>query len=166
MTIINLTAEHIHQLDLSPAVSAIAAWQSAYSQSTQVEHATDGGDPLAFTIEFPLEASDPRELSEVPEVRLWFVRLDAHYPWLPLALDWEAGELARYAAMLLPHQFSPTDGIQFNPEALELFVMGKVFTVMEWMKQQQTMSRTKIKFMTQVLGYELDDAFFDFIERA
>lgn len=32
------------------------------------------------------------------------MRLDAAYPWLPVLLDWRAGELARYAAMLVPHQ--------------------------------------------------------------
>jgi hypothetical protein len=47
---------------------------------------------------------DPRELSEFPDIRLWFLRLDATYPWLPVLLDWRAGELARYAAMLVPHQ--------------------------------------------------------------
>ena len=30
--------------------------------------------------------------------------LDALYPWLPVALDWRAGELARYLAMTTPHQ--------------------------------------------------------------
>lgn len=55
---------------------------------------------------------DPRELSEMPDIRLWFVRLDAAYPWLPVVLDWRAGELARYTAMLVPHQvhtFSSTN---------------------------------------------------------
>ncbi len=47
---------------------------------------------------------DPRELSEYPDIRLWFVRLDAAYPWLPIVLDWRAGELSRYVAMLVPHQ--------------------------------------------------------------
>jgi hypothetical protein len=32
------------------------------------------------------------------------VRLDAAYPWFPVVVDWRAGELARYAAMLVPHQ--------------------------------------------------------------
>lgn len=60
---------------------------------------------VGFTIDFVREdENDPREYSEFPEIRLWFVRLDAVYPWLPLVLDWRAGELARYAAMLVPHQ--------------------------------------------------------------
>nr|MDJ0707797.1 CRR6 family NdhI maturation factor [Leptolyngbyaceae cyanobacterium MO_188.B28] len=61
---------------------------------------------IHFEIDYPRDPTDPRELSEIPEIRLWFIRLDAYYPWLPLFLDWEAGELGRYAAMLVPHQFS------------------------------------------------------------
>jgi hypothetical protein len=82
---------------------------------------------------------------------------------LPYVLDWEAGELGRYTAMLVPHQFSSTEGIQYNPEALELFVMHKVFVLLDWMQRMGISSRTKIKFMTQLLGYELDDAFFDML---
>lgn len=60
---------------------------------------------IGFTINYTREdPRDPRELSEFPDIRLWFVRLDAVYPWLPVLLDWRAGELARYAAMLVPHQ--------------------------------------------------------------
>lgn len=60
---------------------------------------------IGFTINYKKEdPRDPRELSEFPDIRLWFVRLDATYPWLPVLLDWRAGELARYAAMLVPHQ--------------------------------------------------------------
>lgn len=60
---------------------------------------------IGFTINYTREdPRDPRELSEYPDIRVWFVRLDATYPWLPVLLDWRAGELARYAAMLVPHQ--------------------------------------------------------------
>jgi hypothetical protein len=118
---------------------------------------------FSFDIDFPREASDPRELSEIPEVRLWFIRLNAHYPWLPLYLDWESGELSRYSAMLVPHQFSPIDGIRYNPEALEIFVMSKVFTLDAWLKAQDIEGRSRLKFMTQMLGYELDDALFNLL---
>lgn len=60
---------------------------------------------IGFTINYTRpDPRDPRELSEYPDIRLCFVRLDAAYPWLPVLLDWRAGELARYAAMLVPHQ--------------------------------------------------------------
>jgi hypothetical protein len=115
---------------------------------------------VKFEIVFPREATDPRELSEIAEIRLWFIRLDAKYPGLPLLLDWQSGELARYVAMLVPHQFHPKDGIQFNPEALEIFVMHKVFVVLNWLRSQDISGRSRVQGMTQMLGYELDDEFF------
>lgn len=119
---------------------------------------------LSFDISYAREANDPRELSEVPEVRLWFIRLDSYYPWLPLFLDVESGELGRYAAMLVPHQFSPLDGIRYNPEALEIFVMGKVFTIARWLKDNQIDGIEKLKLTVRTLGYELDDGLFELLK--
>ncbi|MEO1445857.1 MAG: CRR6 family NdhI maturation factor, partial [Cyanobacteria bacterium J06635_11] len=81
----------------------------------------------------------------------------------PLYLDWESGELSRYTAMLVPHQFSPIDGIRYNPEALEIFVMSKVFSLDTWLKRQGIDGRKRLQFMTQMLGYELDDALFNLL---
>ena len=115
-TTLTVTAEQIfavNTLDAEMAIDRLMAnWLSHEKQ-------------LKFEIVFPREATDPRELSEIPEIRLWFIRLDAKYPGLPLLLDWQAGELARYVAMLVPHQFHIKDGIQFNPEALEIFVIDR-----------------------------------------
>ena len=151
-TTVTLTADYIHRLDLSPVETLIKQWIQDGAIASQEQK-------LRFDINYAREPQDPRELSEIPEVRLWFVRLDARYPWLPFILDWEI-ELARYAAMLVPHQFNPKEGIQYNPEALEIFVMHKIFVLMDWMQQQSISSPTKLKFMAQILGYELDDAFF------
>jgi hypothetical protein len=118
---------------------------------------------LQLAIAFDREESDPRELSEIPEIRLWYVRLDATYPWLPFLLDWKAGELARYTAMLVPHQFKRNEGIIFNPEALEIFVMNKIFVLSDWLKTQGISERSRLKSMAQLFGYELDDVFFDMI---
>jgi hypothetical protein len=93
------------------------------------------------------------------------VRLDAKYPWLPFLLDWKAGELARYAAMLVPHQFSSKEGIQYNPEALEIFLMHKIFILSDWLHKQDIASPSRLKSLAQILGYELDDAFFEMIEK-
>jgi len=153
---IQLGAKAIQTLDLSPAQEAIAPLLAEGSLSSYEQH-------LKFTIDYPREDTDPRELSEIPEIRLWFIRLDTVYPWLPFLLDWKAGELARYTAMLIPHQFHRTDGIQFNPEALEIYVMNKTFVLMNWMQEQGIESRSRLKAMTQMLGYELDDGFFDLI---
>lgn len=157
MTImISINAEHINNLDLSPVQTVIDQWlaEGAIAQNEQ---------QLQFEIEYPRVEFDPREISEIPEVRLWFIRLDAYYPWLPFLLDWKLGELARYSAMLVPHQFHRTEGIQYNPEALEMFLMHKIFVLTDWLSQQGIPSKSKLMAMSQMLGYDLDDAFFDVI---
>jgi len=198
--IIGLNFEHLQNLDLSPAQRLI---EKLLQEGTIASHEQQ----IRFEINFPREAEDPRELSEIPEVRLWFIRLDAKYPWLPFlldwkagelaryvamlvphqfsrtegiqfnpealeifvmqktfVLDWKAGELARYVAMLVPHQFSRTEGIQFNPEALEIFVMQKTFVLTDWLQKQGIPSQSRVQSMAQILGYELDSTFFDFIQ--
>ncbi len=156
MTItIALSSDFIHNLDLSPAQSVIENLLSngAIASSEQ---------QLRFDIDYSQEPDDPRELSEIPEVRLWFIRLDARYPWLPFLLDWKAGELARYAAMLVPHQFNPKEGIQYNPEALEIFLMQKLFVLGDWMRLNLDIpSRSRLQSMAKMLGYDLDDSLFD-----
>lgn len=153
---ISLNASSLEQLDLTPVVSVIEPIEATRSWLEYEQ-------TLAFDIDYPRDPSDPRELSEVPEVRLWFVRLDARYPWLPFLLNWKEGELARYAAMLIPHQFHPTEGICYNPEALEIFVMSKTFTLLERLKQEGIEGKSRIKAMAQMLGYELVDEFFDVV---
>ena len=63
----------------------------------------------------------------------------------------------------LPHQFHPKEGIQYNPEALEIFVMHKTFVLAHWMQQQGIEGKARLKAMTQMLGYEIDDAFFELL---
>ena len=153
MSTIQLTAAALQALDLSPADQVLQALQSQADWMKQ-------SPQLRFEIDYPRESTDPRELSEIPEVRLWFIRLDAAYAWLPLFLDWKGGELGRYVAMLLPHQFHPTEGVQYNPEALEIWVMHRVFWLEAWLRDHGATGTAQIKGMTQMLGYELDDAFF------
>jgi hypothetical protein len=167
--VIPVTPEMFGRLDLSPALPTVASLLDQVTQPDQTNATetntteTNAIDSLGFEIQYSLEPTDPRELSEVPEVRLWFIRLDSAYPWLPLYLDWEAGELARYVAMLVPHQFSPLDGIRYNPEALEIFVMQRVFSLHDWLQKQGIEGRNRLKQMTQLLGYELDDALFNLL---
>lgn len=157
MTIaIALNSYHLNNLDLSPAQTVIEKLLQERAIAAQEQQ-------LRFEIDYTRESEDPRELSEIPSVRLWFIRLDAQYPWLPFLLDWKAGELARYVAMLVPHQFSRKEGIQYNPEALEIFVMQKIFVLTNWMQQMQIPSPTRLKSMAKMLGYELDDGFFDLV---
>lgn len=154
---IHLTSDALYSLDLSPAEAVIQPLLtegiSAYEQQLQ------------FSIDFPRDSADPRELSEIPEVRLWFIRLDSHYPWLPYLLDWKAGELGRYSAMLVPHQFSPTEGIQYNPEALEIFLMHKIFVLADWMASQGISAQPRLQGFAQMLGYDLDEGLFSLVCR-
>ncbi|GAB4227319.1 MAG: CRR6 family NdhI maturation factor [Stanieria sp.] len=155
--IIELDNNSIDSLDLTPAHKIITSLP-------QDQKITDYEQKLQFKINYQREETDPRELSEIPEIRLWFIRLDTAYPWLPYLLDWKTGELARYSAMLVPHQFSRGEGIIYNPEALEIFVMQKIFAIAEWLKQKGISSRFRLKSMAQILGYDLDDSFFDMLE--
>jgi hypothetical protein len=153
---ISIDADRINSLDLSPVQTVIDKWmaEGAIAQYEQ---------QIQFEIEYPREELDPREISEIPEVRLWFIRLDSYYPWLPFLLDWKAGELARYSAMLVPHQFHRSEGIQYNPEALEMFLMSKIFVLTDWLNQQGIPSKSKLMAMSQMFGYDLEEAFFDVI---
>ncbi|PZV01358.1 MAG: DUF1817 domain-containing protein [Leptolyngbya sp.] len=153
---ITLHESHLQTLDLTPAWEVI--------EPLLAEGKVLNGElGLRFVVDISRDPTDPRELSELPEVRLWFIRLDTYYPWLPLVLDWEAGELGRYAAMLVPHQFSPTEGIRYNPEGLEIFMMTKIFVIAAWLKGQGITQYTRLKFMTQMLGYEIDDGLFELL---
>jgi hypothetical protein len=152
MTIISLNSTHLETLDLSPISDRVGQWLSENAIAAHEQ-------TIQFKIDFPREENDPRELSEIPEVRLWFVRLDTVYPWFPFLLDWKAGEFARYAAMLVPHQFNRSEGIQYNPEALEIFMMNKIFVLSDWLKVQGIPSNFRLKSMAQLLGYDLDDDF-------
>jgi hypothetical protein len=145
----NLNIDRVREtIDSLPQDSAIADYEQK----------------LRLKIDYPREEGDPRELSEIPEIRLWFLRLDSVYPWLPFLLDWKAGELGLYAAMLVPHQFSRSEGIQYNPEALEIFVMQRIFILADWLKQKNISSPFKLQGMAQMLGYEIDRDFFAGIE--
>lgn len=154
--ILDLNPHQLQQLDLSP----IQQWITPILKNNKI---LDYEQKLQLKIDYPRQENDPRELSEIPEIRLWFVRLDTVYPYFPFFLDWKSGELARYTAMLVPHQFHRTEGIQYNPEALELFLMNKIFTLSDWFQQYQISSFMRLKSMAQLLGYDLDDQFLNFL---
>ncbi|SKB13539.1 conserved hypothetical protein [Planktothrix sp. PCC 11201] len=152
--IIKLNSEQVNRLDLSPVQRVI----DPIPENTDI---TAYEQQISFDIDYSRDPEDPREISEVPEIRLWFIRLDAQYPWLPFFLDWKSGELARYVAMLVPHQFHRTEGIQYNPEALEIFLMQKIFILDHWLVQQNIPNKSRLMAMAQMLGYDLDDTFFE-----
>lgn len=158
MTItVSLKADHFSRLDVLPAAKTIENISQEKSAIATYEQ------QLRFEIDYPRPSDDPRELSEIPEVRMWFIRLDSRYPWLPFLLDWKAGELSRYTAMLVPHQFHRQEGIQFNPEALEIFLMQKVFVLHDWLQQIGIPSAARLKSMGKMLGYDLEDELFQML---
>lgn len=114
---------------------------------------------LELQLDWPRAPEDPRELSEVPEVRLWSLRVDALHPWLPLLLDRAGGGLTRHVAMLLPHGFSRSEGIRFAPESLELWITHRLFLLDDWSRSQGIDCRQGLAQMAAVLGFDLDAGF-------
>ena len=56
-------------------------------------------------------------------------------------------------------------GVVFNPEALALFVMKKVFIVYSWLKENDIpMPRLKTKDMARMLGFGIGEELFDLID--
>ncbi|PSB51112.1 DUF1817 domain-containing protein, partial [filamentous cyanobacterium Phorm 6] len=47
--------------------------------------------------------------------------------------------------------------------ALEMFLMSKIFVLTDWLNQQGIPSKSKLMAMSQMFGYDLEDAFFDVI---
>eukprot|EP00242_Pyramimonas_sp_CCMP2087_P013616 CAMPEP_0198198140 /NCGR_PEP_ID=MMETSP1445-20131203/1623_1 /TAXON_ID=36898 /ORGANISM="Pyramimonas sp., Strain CCMP2087" /LENGTH=283 /DNA_ID=CAMNT_0043867607 /DNA_START=233 /DNA_END=1084 /DNA_ORIENTATION=- len=152
-----VTMQELQKLDISQAKSLLEPLLATKEGSRDLMTKTVG-----FKIEYEKQDDfDPRELCEIPDVRLWFLRLDAEYPWLPCVLDWRAGEMARYAAMLTPHQISVKDGLVFNPEGIELFINLKLFVCFKWLKSVEAKgANQKLKDMMIMLGFSLDESLF------
>ena len=149
---VQVNQEQIQKLDLSAVTTTIEELEKRGEILTLEQQ-------LTFEIDYPRDEADPRELSEIEEIRLWFIALDSLYPWLPFCLNWREGELARYTAMIVPHQFHRSEGIQYNSEALDIFIMNKTFVLNSWLKEQNAKSNSRLKDMAQIFGYDLDDAF-------
>ena len=147
---LSIGADQIGNLDLAPLAGlgqlAVADLVAAAGQ-------------LDLQLDWPRDPEDPRELSEVPEVRLWCLRADALLPWLPLLLERSGGQLTRYVAMLLPHGFSRTEGIRFAPESLELWITHRLFLLDARSSGAGVPARQGLAQMAAVLGFDLDPSF-------
>ena len=148
--VLSLSSGAIRQLDLAP----LAGW-AALPPATLLARA----GTLEIRFAWSREPEDPRELSEIPEVRLWSLRADAAHPWLPLLLERGSGQLTRHVAMLLPHGFSRNEGIRFAPESLELWLSHRLFVLDDWLRAAGINGRAGLGQMAAVLGYELDPGF-------
>jgi hypothetical protein len=114
---------------------------------------------LELNFEWSRASDDPRELSEIPELRVWSLRADALCPWLPLLLERSSGQLTRHVAMLLPHSFSRNEGIRFAPDSLELWMTHRLFLLDHWSRGHGLNCRGNLEQMSAVLGFELDGSF-------
>ena len=145
-----ISAAQVQALDLSP----LQPW---FALEPQPLLACSGQLELAF--DWPRAAEDPRELSEIAEIRLWSLRADALCPWLPLLLERSSGQLTRHVAMLLPHSFSRSEGIRFAPDSLELWMTHRLFLLDHWSRRHGLNCRGNLEQMAAVLGFELDSGF-------
>ena len=123
------------------------------------------GAVLTIKYNWPLDADDPRELSECPEPRLWALRADATYPWLPLILERTGGSLIQHVAMLVPHQFSPSEGIRFDPQALELWITHRLILLDHLGRKLPQSQRGNLLQMAATIGYEVEAAFWSLLDR-
>jgi hypothetical protein len=149
---VTVSGEAIRHLDLAPLEPLLYCPPAEYlARSGSVE----------LHLEWPRAADDPRELSEIPEVRLWSLRADAVCPWLPLMLERSGGQLTRHVAMLLPHGFSRQEGIRFAPESLELWITHRLFQLDDQARGAGLNCRGGLAQMAAVLGFELDPGFWN-----
>ena len=156
---VNIDAEAIRTLNLQ----ALSAWMDRPLQGL-----LDAGAVLELNYEWPRQADDPRELSECPEPRLWALRADARYPWMPLVLERTGGSLAQHVAMLVPHDFSPSEGIRFDPQALELWITHRLMLLNDLGSSSDVAGgqRGNLSLMAASLGFELDGGFWELLDRS
>jgi hypothetical protein len=147
---LTVTSEAIQRLDLTAL--------EPLRQRPLAQLLADAGN-VALTLEWPRQPEDPRELSEIPELRLWTLRADALHPWLPLLLERSSGQLTRHVAMLLPHGFHREEGIRFAQESLELWITHRLFQLDEQARAAAVNCRGSLSQMAAVLGFELDPQF-------
>ncbi len=147
---LQVSAAAIRHLDLSP----LAGWAALAPADL-----LSAVGSLEIHYHWPRADDDPRELSEIPEPRLWTLRADAQHPWLPLLIDRSSGQLTRHVAMLLPHGFSRSEGIRFAPEALELWLTHRLFLLDHWAAGHGLNCRKGLAQMAAVLGLEIDGSF-------
>eukprot|EP00958_Prasinococcus_capsulatus_P029335 scaffold7390_cov420-Prasinococcus_capsulatus_cf.AAC.3 len=119
--VIPVSNEDIRELRIAPVRQFLQPYLDDPAKMSQLIK-----QQISFDIQFMMQEDDPREFCDVPEVRvqcsplsspslltvcscanlqirLWFLRLDAAFPWLPAMLELRSGTLALYSAMLVPH---------------------------------------------------------------
>ena len=81
-------------------------------------------------------------------------------PWLPLLLERDQGSLIRHVAMVVPHSFNRSEGLRFEPQALELWITHRLMQLDDLCTSTLGLSqRGNLSQMAASLGYELDAGF-------
>ncbi|MGB1416581.1 MAG: CRR6 family NdhI maturation factor [Synechococcus sp.] len=151
-----ISSDVIKTLDLSP----LAPWSDA-----PLDQTLRTGPVLELQFDWPREPNDPRELAECPEPRLWALRADARLPWLPLILERDNGSLIRHVAMVVPHSFNRSEGLRFDPQALELWITHRMMLLDDLCRTSVGRSmRNNLSQVAASLGYELDHRFWDLLD--
>ncbi|GCE64289.1 hypothetical protein OMCYN_00195 [cyanobiont of Ornithocercus magnificus] len=148
-------ADSIRRLDLGPL---------SYWSKRPLAQILSECPALLLEYKWPLEEDDPRELAECPEPRLWTLRADGRFPWLPLLLERKQGSLIRYAAMVIPHYFSHTEGLRFNSQALELWITHRLMLLDGLAKDQDLSLRGNLGQMAIALGFDLEPSFWRLLD--
>lgn len=56
-------------------------------------------------------------------------------------------------------------GLVYNPEALELFAMNKLFLIHEWLKARKVAKpEVKLNNMLRMLGFSISNQLYDLVE--
>ena len=152
VTTITISADQIRRLDTNP-LKPLQQLPTAGLLALE--------DRLSLELQWPQADDDPRERSEIPELRLWSLRADARCPWLPLLLERRTGQLARHVAMLVPHEFQRSEGLRFDADALSLWISQRLFLLDDWALERGVSLRGRLTQMSAVLGFELDPTFWD-----
>jgi hypothetical protein len=79
MTTLRISDRALLSLDLSAIAAPIDRWSVTNPKQFDLD--------LTLDIDYHRDPQDPRELSEIAEVRLWFIRLDACYPYRQICGD-------------------------------------------------------------------------------
>lgn len=153
-TLIQVDARAIRRLDLSP-LNAL--------QSQPLLKILETKPVLEIRYVWPRAENDPRELSECPEPRLWALRADGQFPWLPMVLDRNGGSLIQHVAMVVPHEFNRRDGLRFDPQALELWITHRLMLLDDFTFKLGQPMRGNLTQMAASLGYELDSGFWSLL---
>ena len=148
--LIHISAEQIRALDMAPL------WELRQLSAAALLGLEDS---VALQLEWPRADDDPRELSEVPECRLWSLRADALCPWLTLLLQRSDGQLSRHVAMQVLHEFSRNEGLRFDPDDLSLWISHRLFWLDDWGNQQGLALRGRRGQMAAGLGFNGEAGF-------